>query len=73
LNGYEILPESSDTALVLRAPNGKVKISFRGTLVPKGIGEVGASARDVSLDFGYMTSTEARHPDYKRDDALVVM
>ena len=71
LDGYEILPESSDTALVLRAPSGKVKISFRGTLVPKGVGEIGASARDVSLDFGYFTSTEGRHPDYKRDDALV--
>jgi len=71
LDGYEILPESSDTALVVRAPNGKVKISFRGTLVPKGASELGASARDVSLDFGYFTSTEARHPDYKRDDSLV--
>ena len=71
LDGYEILPESSDTALVVRAPSGKVKISFRGTLVPKGVGEIGASARDVSLDFGYFSSTEARHPDYKREDALV--
>jgi hypothetical protein len=71
LDGYEILPESSDTALVVRAPDGKVKIAFRGTLVPGGLGEVGASARDVSLDFGYFTSTEARHPDYRSDDALV--
>lgn len=68
---YEILPESTDNALVVKDSNNKVKIAFRGTLLPQSIREVPKSIRDISLDFAYLTNTESKHPDFKKDDALV--
>lgn len=68
---YEILPESTESGLVLKAPNGKVKVAFRGTLVPKSLSEIKTSAGDVSADFSYFTGTESRHPIVKSDDALM--
>ena len=71
LGDYEILPESSESGLVLKAPNGKVKVAFRGTLVPEGVAELKTSAGDVSADFAYFTGIESRHPVIKTDDALM--
>jgi hypothetical protein len=71
LDGYEILPESTESGLVLKAPNGKVKVAFRGTLVPESVRELKTSAGDVSADFAYFTGFESRHPVVKSDDALM--
>lgn len=68
---YEILPESTDNALVVKDSNDNVKIAFRGTLLPQSVREVPKSIRDISLDFAYLTNTESKHPDFKKDDALV--
>jgi len=71
LGDYKILDESTESGLVLEAPDGKVKVAFRGTLVPESVAELKTSAGDVSADFAYFTGTEARHPVVKTDDALM--
>lgn len=72
LDNYTILPESTSEALVLQNKNtGKVKIAFRGTLIPKELKEVGTTAGDVGTDLAIMTGYEEQTPQYERADKLV--
>lgn len=72
LDNYEIMPESTTEALVLKNNNtGKTKIAFRGTLVPKELKEINTTAGDVGTDLAIMSGYEEQTPQYERADKLV--
>jgi hypothetical protein len=72
IENYEIMPESSSEALVLRNTNtGKTKVAFRGTLLPRELKEVGTTAGDIGTDLAIMSGYEDQTPQYQRADALV--
>ena len=72
LDNYDIMPESTNEALVLRNNNtGKTKIAFRGTLIPREFREVATTAGDVGTDLAVMSGYEEQTPQYQRADALV--
>jgi hypothetical protein len=72
IENYEIMPESSSEALVLRNTNtGKTKVAFRGTLIPKELKEIPTTVGDIGTDLAIMSGYEDQTPQYKRADALV--
>jgi hypothetical protein len=72
LDQYEILPESTGEGLVLRNKNsGKVKISFRGTILPQELNEVNTTAGDIGTDLAVMTGFEDQTKQFEEADDLV--
>ncbi len=72
LDDYEILPESNGEGLVLRNKStGKVKISFRGTILPQELSEVNTTAGDIGTDLAVMTGFEDQTDQFKEADDLV--
>ena len=72
LENYEILPESTGEGLVLRNKStGKVKVTFRGTIIPKELGEVVTSVGDIGTDLAVMSGFENETAQFKRADNLI--
>jgi len=72
IEGYEIMPESSSEALVIKNTNtGKTKLAFRGTLIPREFREVSTTVGDIGTDLAVMSGYEDQTPQYQRADALV--
>ena len=69
VTGYEILPESTSEGLVVRnIKTGKVKMAFRGTLLPKDLSEVSTSVGDIGTDTAIVAGYEDQTPQFKRAD-----
>ena len=72
MKGYEILPESTSEGLVLRnTATGKIKIAFRGTLLPKDLAEVSTSVGDIGTDAAIVAGYEDQTPQFKAADEQV--
>lgn len=67
IKGYEILPESNDEGIVIRnTKTGKIKIAFRGTIIPEELSEVNTSVGDIGTDLSVMTGFEDETPQFQR-------
>ena len=72
LDNYEILPESTNEGIVVRnKATGKVKVAFRGTLIPQELGEVSTTIGDVGTDLAFMSGFENESSHLQRADDLV--
>ena len=70
--GYEILPESTGEGLVVRnIKTGKIKVAFRGTMIPKDLAEVKTSVGDIGTDLAVVTGYEGETEQFKSADELV--
>ena len=71
VEGVEILPESTSEGLVLRDASGKVKVAFRGTMIPSEFNEISTSAGDIGTDLAFMVGVESQTPQFTRADKMV--
>ena len=72
LDDVQILPESTPEALVFRSgPSGKVKVAFRGTMIPSEMSEVPTGIGDVGTDVAVVAGYEDQTPQFKNADKLI--
>ena len=72
LDNFEILPESNSEALVFRSgSSGKVKVAFRGTMIPAEMSEVPTGIGDVGTDVAVVAGYEDQTPQFKNADKLI--